>query len=104
MTAPARRRLAAPTAVMLPRIADALSFVYLDVVRVVQDSTGVCALVESPRGEERVYIPTAALSCVMLGPGTSITQPALTTFARHGTTVLCVGSGGVRCYSGMLTP
>jgi len=101
MTAPARRRLAAPTAVMLPRIADALSFVYLDVVRVVQDSTGVCALVESPRGEERVYIPTAALSCVMLGPGTSITQPALTTFARHGTTVLCVGSGGVRCYSGM---
>lgn len=102
MTTSARRRLAAPTAVMLPRVADSLSFVYLDVARVVQDSTGVCALVESPRGEERVYIPTAALSCVLLGPGTSITQPALTMFTRHGTTVLCVGSGGVRCYAGMV--
>jgi CRISP-associated protein Cas1 len=103
MSTPARRRLAAPTAAMLPRVADSLSFLYLDVARVVQDSTGVCALVESHRGEDRVYIPTAALSCVLLGPGTSITQPALTTFTRHGTTVVCVGSGGVRCYAGIVS-
>lgn len=103
MSDPARRRLAAPTAAMLPRVADSLSFLYLDVARVVQDSTGVCALIESRRGEDRVYIPTAALSCVLLGPGTSITQPALTTFTRHGTTVVCVGSGGVRCYAGIVS-
>ncbi|WP_229325756.1 type I-E CRISPR-associated endonuclease Cas1e [Streptomyces sp. UNOC14_S4] len=85
---------------MLPRVGDSLSFLYADVVRIVQDDTGVSAETTSADGETtRVYLPTAALSCVLLGPGTSITQPALATFARHGTTVVCSGSGGVRCYS-----
>jgi CRISP-associated protein Cas1 len=97
----ARRRLAAPTLAMLPRVADSLSFLYLDAVRVVQDETGVCARVGQSGGGDRVYLPTAALSCVLLGPGTSITQPALATFARHGTTVVCTGSGGVRAYAGI---
>ncbi|SOD67220.1 CRISPR-associated protein, Cas1 family [Streptomyces zhaozhouensis] len=99
----ARRRLAAPTVAMLPRVADSLSFLYLDVVRVQQDDTGVCAEITSERhGTETVYLPTAALSCVLLGPGTSITARALSTLARHGTTVLVVGSGGVRCYAATL--
>ncbi|MFE5757541.1 type I-E CRISPR-associated endonuclease Cas1e [Streptomyces massasporeus] len=88
---------------MLPRIADSLSFLYLDMVRVVQDDTGVCAQIQT--GDHRtdvVYIPTAALSCLLLGPGVSITTPALTTLARHGTSVVCVGAGGVRAYAGIL--
>jgi CRISPR-associated protein Cas1 len=97
----AAKRLAVPTLAMLPRVADSLSFLYADVVRIVQDDTGVCAMVDSPRGTERVYLPVAALACVLLGPGTSITQPALATCARHGTTVVCVGSGAVRCYAGL---
>ncbi|MFD8922756.1 type I-E CRISPR-associated endonuclease Cas1e [Streptomyces sp. NPDC059569] len=96
----ARRRIAAPTLAMLPRVGDSLSFLYADVVRIVQDDTGVCAETTSADGETtRVHLPTSALSCVLLGPGTSITQPAMATFARHGTTVVCAGSGGVRCYS-----
>ncbi|MEU8764278.1 type I-E CRISPR-associated endonuclease Cas1e [Streptomyces sp. NPDC048659] len=88
---------------MLPRIADSLSFLYLDIVRIHQDDTGVCAEVTSEqRGTETVYLPTAALSCVLLGPGTSITARALATLARHGTTVLITGSGGVRCYAATL--
>ncbi|MFE4055241.1 type I-E CRISPR-associated endonuclease Cas1e [Streptomyces sp. NPDC059096] len=95
-----RRRLAAPTVAMLPRIADSLSFLYLDIVRVHQDDTGVCAEVTSERhGTQTVYLPTAALSCVLLGPGTSITARALATLARHGTTTVITGSGGVRCYA-----
>ena len=98
--ATARRRIAAPTLAMLPRVGDSLSFLYADVVRIVHDDTCVCAETTSADGEvTRVYLPTSALSCVLLGPGTSITQPAMTTFARHGTTVICTGSGGVRCYS-----
>ncbi|MGA4842158.1 type I-E CRISPR-associated endonuclease Cas1e [Streptomyces sp. G45] len=101
--ADARRRLAAPTVAMLPRIADSLSFLYLDIVRIHQDDTGVCAEVTSDRrGTETLYLPTAALSCVLLGPGTSITARALATLARHGTTVLITGSGGVRCYAAAL--
>ncbi len=105
MSAPAadgagRRRLAAPTVAMLPRVADSLSFLYLDVVRVHQDDTGVCAeITTEKRGRETVYLPTASLACVLLGPGTSITARALATFARHGTTVVATGMGGVRCYS-----
>lgn len=102
MTTTARRKLAAPTLAMLPRIADSLSFLYTEAVRIVQDGTGVCAQVESPHGVDRVYLPTAALACVLLGPGTSITQPAMATFARHGTSLVCVGAGGVRSYAGIL--
>ncbi|WP_236061632.1 type I-E CRISPR-associated endonuclease Cas1e [Actinacidiphila acididurans] len=101
----ARRRVASPTLAMLPRVGDSLSFLYADIVRIVQDDTGVCAETTSDDGDiTRVYLPTASLSCVLLGPGTSITQPALATFARHGTTVVCTGSGGVRCYSGTVSP
>ncbi|MEV7416615.1 type I-E CRISPR-associated endonuclease Cas1e [Streptomyces sp. NPDC089919] len=85
---------------MLPRVADSLSFLYLDIVRVQQDDTGVLAEVTSERhGTQTVYLPTAALSCVLLGPGTSITARALTTLARHGTTVVVTGAGGVRTYA-----
>ncbi|MFD0544760.1 type I-E CRISPR-associated endonuclease Cas1e [Streptomyces mexicanus] len=88
---------------MLPRVADSLSFLYLDKVRVVQDDTGVCAQIQT--GDNRtdlVYLPTAALSCLLLGPGVSITTPALTTLARHGTSVICTGAGGVRAYAAIL--
>ncbi len=102
MSTTANRKLAKPTLVMLPRISDSLSFLYADIVRIVQDDTGVCAQVDSPRGQERVYIPTAALTCVLLGPGTSITSRAISTFARHGTSIVCVGTGAVRCYAGVL--
>ncbi|MBA0127234.1 type I-E CRISPR-associated endonuclease Cas1 [Haloechinothrix sp. YIM 98757] len=85
---------------MLPRIADSLSFLYLENVRVVQDDTGVCAQVQKDDGSDsRVSLPVAALSCVLMGTGTSITNPAMATLARHGTTVVWSGAGGVRMYS-----
>lgn len=99
----ARKRLASPTLAMLPRVADNLSFLYLDMVRVVQDDTGVCAQIKVDDDHtDTVYIPTAALSCLLLGPGVSITTRALATLARHGTSVLCTGSGGVRAYAAIL--
>ncbi|MFG3362773.1 type I-E CRISPR-associated endonuclease Cas1e [Streptomyces griseofuscus] len=88
---------------MLPRIADSLSFLYLDMVRVVQDDTGVCAQIQvDAERTDLVYIPVAALSCLLLGPGVSITTPALNTLARHGTSVVSVGAGGVRAYASIL--
>ncbi|WP_042368912.1 type I-E CRISPR-associated endonuclease Cas1e [Streptacidiphilus neutrinimicus] len=88
---------------MLPRVADSLSFLYLDMVRIVQDDTGVCAQIQAaPDRTDLVYLPTAALSCLLLGPGVSITTPALATLARHGTSVVCTGAGAVRAYAGIL--
>src|SRR5690606_36067690 len=66
-----RRLLTAPTVAMLPRVADSLSFLYLENVRFVQDDTGVCAYVEQPDGgTSRVYLPVAAISCILFGTGT----------------------------------
>ncbi|GAA4898573.1 type I-E CRISPR-associated endonuclease Cas1e [Streptomonospora salina] len=94
-----RTALARPTLAMLPRVSDNLSFLYADIVRIVQTDTGVCAETETDSGHiQRVYLPTASLGCLLLGPGTSITQPALATFLRHGTTVVTSGSGGILHY------
>ncbi|MFG3205296.1 type I-E CRISPR-associated endonuclease Cas1e [Streptomyces sp. NPDC048192] len=88
---------------MLPRVADCLSFLYMDMVRIVQDDTGVCAQIPTEdRRTDTVYIPTAALTCLLLGPGVSITTPALATLARHGTSVVCTGAGVVRTYAAIL--
>jgi CRISPR-associated protein Cas1 len=99
----ARRRIAAPTAAMLPRIGDSLSFLYLDMMRVTQDDTGVLAFPAKGAPTRRLRIPTAAISCLLLGPGTSITNPAIATLARHGTTTVFAGWGAVRCYAA-ITP
>ena len=100
----ARKALARPTLAMLPKVSDNLSFLYADICRIVQTDTGVCAEVAAGAGTvHRVQIPTASLACLLLGPGTSITSPALATFMRHGTTVVCCGSGGILHY-GSLVP
>lgn len=88
---------------MLPRVADSLSFLFLDLMRVTQDGTGVLAFPAVGAPTRRLRIPTAAISCLLLGPGTSITNPAIATLARHGTTTVFTGWGTVRCYAA-ITP
>ncbi|GGY51030.1 hypothetical protein GCM10010384_66280 [Streptomyces djakartensis] len=46
--------------------------------------------------------PYCSLVLPVLGPDVAITTPALATLARHGTSVVCVGAGGVRAYAGIL--
>lgn len=101
----AKKNFIRPTLAMLPRVSDGLSFLYADIVRIVQTDTGVCAETETDSGVvHRVPIPTAALACLLLGPGTSITSPALATLFRHGTSVISTGSGGVVYYGGWQSP
>jgi CRISPR-associated protein Cas1 len=44
-------------------------------------------------------IPYQAVSMILLGPGTSITQDVLRLCARHGTLIAAVGEGGVKSYT-----
>lgn len=46
-------------------------------------------------------IPYQAVSCIMLGPGSTISHDALRLLARHGTGLVIVGSSGVRFYASM---
>ncbi|MDU0289564.1 type I-E CRISPR-associated endonuclease Cas1e [Saccharothrix longispora] len=98
------RTLGAPSVLGLHPVKDRITYLYLDTVRVVADRNGICAQAQNPRtGElQRVYLPTAGLACLLLGPGTSITHGATTTLTRDGTVLGWVGSGGVRCYSAFL--
>ncbi|MBI4701174.1 MAG: type I-E CRISPR-associated endonuclease Cas1 [Deltaproteobacteria bacterium] len=46
-------------------------------------------------------IPFQTVSCVLLGPGTTISHDCLRLLARHGTGLIAVGEDGVRYYASM---
>jgi CRISPR-associated protein Cas1 len=46
-------------------------------------------------------IPFQGVSCILLGPGSTVTHDALRLLARHGTGLLAVGEDGVRMYASM---
>jgi CRISPR-associated protein Cas1 len=46
-------------------------------------------------------LPFQQLSCVVLGPGTSVTHDVLRLFAAHGTGLVATGEDGVRLYASM---
>ena len=52
---------------------------------------------ELPAGNYQ--IPHQAISMILLGPGSSVTQDALRLMARHRCALAAIGEGGVRCYT-----
>lgn len=95
-----------PNAISLVRIRDRLSFVYLDRCRIAQDENGTLARIvsEDPDRRTTVYLPISGLTTLLLGPGTSITQPAVAACSRAGCAVSFVGLRGVRSYGAFLSP
>lgn len=81
-----------PHLVDLPRSGDRVSFIYLDRARVWQDETGVVAV--NDRGEQ-LRLPVAAITTLLLGPGTSITSPATIAIHRAGCSILTTSDGGL---------
>ena len=88
---------------MLPRVSDQLAFVYIDRARVERDDNGVHAVFRTrERGVERVYLPTASTAAVLLGPGTSITQPAAAQILRDGAVVVLSGESGAHYHGSLI--
>ncbi len=84
----------------LPRIADRVAFLFLDRVRIEQGRTGLEAWsTDETRQLIRTVIPAAQLAVLCLGPGTSVTGPALTTLYRAGTSVVFTGADGLVGYT-----
>jgi CRISPR-associated protein Cas1 len=79
----------------LVRIKDRISFVYVEHSVIHREDSSITAT--DTRGI--VHIPAAAVSCLMLGPGTSISHQAIALLAESGTTTVWVGEGGVRYYA-----
>jgi len=79
----------------LPKLRDSLSYLYLEHVRIQQKHRAV----ECIDKEGRTMIPAAALSVLMLGPGTVITHAAVKALADNGCLVVWCGEDGTRCYA-----
>lgn len=79
----------------LPKLRDSLSYLYVEQVRVQQKHKAVECLDE----QGRTMIPAAALSVLMLGPGTAITHAAIKALADNGCLVVWCGEDGMRCYA-----
>ena len=79
----------------LPKLRDSLSYLYLERGRVEQKYKAV----EFVDKEGRSMIPAAALSVLLLGPGTTITHAAVKALADNGCLVVWSGEDGTRCYA-----
>lgn len=98
---PTALQFASVGAVDQVRLSDRVSFLYLEYSQIVQGRTGVLAL--QSEGDEQIHseiqIPVGSIAVLMLGPGTSITQPASATLAAAGTTVMFTGGGGIHTHA-----
>lgn len=79
----------------LPRLEDSLSYLYLEMCRIEQDEGAIAAWDLSGV----TPIPIASLNCLLLGPGTVITQAAMRAIGENGCNVCWVGEQGVRMYA-----
>jgi CRISPR-associated protein Cas1 len=79
----------------LPKFRDALSFLYLEHVRIEQDEKSI-AFWDT---EGKTPVPVAGLSVLMLGPGTNITHAAIRALADNNCLVIWCGEQNVRFYS-----
>jgi len=79
----------------LPKFRDALSFLYVEHVRIEQEEKSI-ALWDA---EGKTPVPVAGLSVLMLGPGTNITHAAIRALADNNCLVIWCGEQNVRFYA-----
>lgn len=79
----------------LPQIGDRMTFVYLEHCKINRDDSAITAIDE--RGA--VHIPAAAISVLLLGPGSNITHRAMELIGDAGVSIVWVGEKGVRFYA-----
>lgn len=79
----------------MPKIRDSCSFLYAERCRIEREDAAIT--ISDRQGTTQV--PVAALSALLLGPGTSITHAAMRALAENGCTVSWCGQQGVRCYA-----
>lgn len=80
----------------LPKLRDSLSYLYVEHAVLNRKDHAIEYIRED---EGRVMIPVAALSVLLLGPGTRITHAAIRTLAEHGCAVVWVGEDGTKFYA-----
>jgi CRISPR-associated protein Cas1 len=83
---------------ILPKLRDSISYIYIEYAHINQDKASIILNLE----DGKVPVPVAALTCLMLGPGTTITHEAIKTISTNGCLVVWCGEKGEKFYaSGM---
>src|ERR1700730_13437096 len=80
---------------ILPKVRDSLTYLYVEHCRVDQEAKAIA--IHDQRG--RFPVPCAALTLLMLGPGTTITHAAVRALADNGCLVAWTGEEDVRMYA-----
>ncbi|QIK63600.1 type I-E CRISPR-associated endonuclease Cas1 [Leucobacter viscericola] len=83
------------------RFEDRVSFAYIEKAVVLQNRTGVWAMQEEADElvQLQIQLPVGGIAVLALGPGTSITHPAMMSLTRSGATVVFAGGGGNNAYA-----
>ena len=79
----------------LPRIKDRMTFIYLEHCKINRED-GASTVADK---DGIVHIPAAAVSVLLLGPGTDISHRAVELIGDTGVTMIWVGEHGVRFYA-----
>ena len=79
----------------LPRIQDRMTFIYLERCKISRENGAITVTDQ----EGVTSIPAAAISVLLLGPGTDVTHRAMELIGDAGVTVIWVGEHGVRYYA-----
>lgn len=80
---------------LLPRFGDGWTFLHVQHVRIERENHAIVLLDK----QGRVSVPCAALSVLLLGPGSTLTHSAMTVLADCGCSVVWCGDGAVRFYA-----
>ena len=79
----------------LPRLKDSISYVYVEHAIIEQEDSSVVAI----QKDGRIAIPVSSVTCLMLGPGTSVTHAAIKAAAENGCMIAWCGENVSHFYS-----
>ncbi|MCR4764225.1 MAG: type I-E CRISPR-associated endonuclease Cas1e [Lachnospiraceae bacterium] len=71
----------------LPRLCDSISYISIEKAIIEQEDSSIVIV----RDDGNIPIPVSSLTCLLLGPGTSITHAAMKTIADNGCMVVWCG-------------
>lgn len=82
----------------LPKLRDSISYVYIEHAIIEQEDSSIVAI----KQDGRIAIPISSVTCLMLGPGTSVTHAAVKAAAENGCLLVWCGEVALHFYaSGM---
>ncbi len=79
----------------LPKLKDSISYLYLEHAILERDENAIVAISK----EGRIPIPISCVTCLLLGPGTTVTHAAIRVMAEFGCMVIWCGEGVGRFYA-----